>query len=160
MTPYQRIFGTGPRGLVFGLLSFAIVLWLDEFLNLPPMHGSQVWSKISLATGTVVTSAIVVWSLVALPPSLRGKELVTAGPFQYVRHPLYAAFLIGFNFGLGGFMDGWVFLFWAILQYPLWHLNIAGEERLMHQYFGQDYSDYCRKTGRFLPRFMGARSNE
>lgn len=153
MTPYQRFFGTGPRGLAFGLLSFALFFWLDGTLDFAPMHGSQTLSFVALAAGIIVTAAIVVWSLMALPPSQRGRELVTAGPFRYVRHPLYAAFLIGFNFGIALYLDGWIFFVWAVLQYPLWHLNIAGEERLMHRNFGQAYSDYCQKTGRFLPRF-------
>ena len=54
MTPYQRVFGTGPRGLAFGLLSFALVLWLDDFLSLAPMHGSQSLSNVSLAIGICI----------------------------------------------------------------------------------------------------------
>lgn len=158
MTPYQRTFGTGPRGLLLGLLSLSIVYWLNGYWNLSPLHGSRHFSVISLTGGTLLTAAIVVWSLVALPPSRRGRALVTAGPFRYVRHPLYAAFLIGFNLGLAIFMDGWLFLAWAALQYPLWHLNIAGEECLLREQFGSSYKDYCQTTGRFLPRLGRARS--
>ena len=135
-----------------GLLSFALFYWLNDQMGLGQMHGSRSLSVISLIAGIVVTAVIVAWSLVALPPSQRGRELAKNGPFHYVRHPLYAAFLIGFNVGLAVFMDGWIFLVWAVLQYPLWSLNIAAEEHLMQQHFGQAYSDYCRTTGRFLPK--------
>jgi len=154
MTPYQRIFGTGPRGLAFGILSFVLALWIDDAMGLPEMIGSQTISNGALGIGILVTVAIVSWSLIALPPSQRGRELVKAGPFAYVRHPLYAAFLIGFDLGLAIYMDGWIFIVWAIMQYPLWPVNIAGEERLMKQAFGQNYQEYCRRTGRFLPRLF------
>lgn len=154
MTPYQRIFGTGPRGLAIGIFSFALALWLDDALDLPDMIGSQTISYGALGAGIVVTAAIVSWSLIALRPSQRGRELVKVGPFAYVRHPLYAAFLIGFDVGLAIYMDGWIFIVWAILQYPLWHMNIAAEERLMKQVFGSAYLEYCRTTGRFLPRLF------
>lgn len=154
MTPYQRIFGTGPRGSAFGLLSFAVALWLDDAMELAPLHGSQTISIVALAMGSLITVAIIAWSLIALPPSQRGRALVKVGPFAYVRHPLYAAFLIGFDCGFAVYMDGWIFLLWAFLQYLLWHLNVAGEERLMEQEFGQAYREYCRATGRFLPRFI------
>lgn len=160
MTPYQRIFGTGPRGLLFGVLSIVLALSVDYFFELPPMHGSQFLSNVSLVAGLIVTASIVFWSVVALRPSQRGRELVISGPFHYVRHPLYAAFLIGFNFGLAMFLDGWIFIAWAVFQYPLWHLNISGEERLMIQQFGQAYRDYSLKTGRFLPRLIVMRSKK
>jgi len=154
MTPYQRIFGVGPRGLAFGFSSLALAWWLNDLMSLAPLHGSQIISIASLGAGMLVTIAIVVWSLVDLGPAKRGRELVTSGPFAYVRHPLYAAFLIGFDFGLAAFMDGWIFIVWAILQYPFWHLNIVREERLMDRQFGQAYREYCRTTGRFLPRLV------
>jgi len=154
MTPYQRIFGTGPRGLAFGLMSFALAFLLDDVMDLAPLFRSQAISIAALGVGSLITVVIVAWSLVALPPYQRGREFIKTGPFAYVRHPFYAAFLIGFDFGFAVFMDGWIFLVWAILQYPLWHLNIAGEERLMEQEFGQAYREYCRSTGRFLPRLV------
>jgi protein-S-isoprenylcysteine O-methyltransferase Ste14 len=154
LTPYQRIFGAGPRGALISTLSFGLAAALENWLNLPPLHGSTPFGIAGLALGVVLTTAIVTWSLYALPPEARGRGLVTAGPFRYVRHPLYAAFLGPFDFGLALFLDGWIFLAWAALQYPLWHLNVAAEEKLMHGEFGSEYAVYCRRTGRFLPKLQ------
>ena len=152
MTTYQRIFGTGPRGAIIGAVTFGLALALDYWLSLPPLHGSATLGIAALVAASAATAAIVAWSLRSLPLSARGRELVTAGPFRYVRHPLYAAFLGGFDFGLALFLDGWVYVAWAVLQYPIWHWNIAAEERLMHNEFGGEYAAYCSRTGRFLPR--------
>lgn len=153
MTPYRRFFGSGPRGSALSLATLGIALLVDHLLETPALHGNSILGIAALLAGTGLTAAILVWSVRALPPEARGRELVTAGPYHYVRHPLYAAFLGPFGLGLALFLDGWPYLVWAILQYPLWHWNVAAEERLMTEAFGRDYADYCRKTPRFLPRF-------
>lgn len=152
MTPFQRMFGSGPRGTLTSMATLGGALALDSWLRLPALHGSTVIGWSMLAIGAVMTAVIVAWSLRALPPETRGRTLVTSGPFRFVRHPLYAAFLGPFAFGLALFLDGWVFLAWAALQYPIWHFNVRGEERLMRREFGEDYAEYCRRTGRFLPK--------
>ena len=152
LTTYERIFGTGPRGTVISAVTLVVAFLLNRDLYSPPIHGNTSLGIAALVVATAVTAAIVVWSLRSLPPGARGKELVTTGAFHYVRHPLYAAFLGSFTFGLALFMDTWVYLAWAVLQYPVWHWNIAAEERLMHNEFGDAYAQYCRKTGRFLPK--------
>ena len=152
LTPYQRIFGAGPRGVLLSALTFGLAAALEHWLNLPPLHGMPPLGIAALTTGIVLTTAVVTWSLRALPPETRGKELVTTGAFHYVRHPLYAAFLGPFDLGLVLFLDSWIYLAWAALQYPIWHLNVAAEERLMQDEFGAEYTEYCRTTGRFLPK--------
>jgi protein-S-isoprenylcysteine O-methyltransferase Ste14 len=100
----------------------------------------------------VVTLAAIIWSVKSLPASERGKKLSTRGAFKYVRHPLYAAFLSIFNFGLALFLNSYIYLLWAVILHPVWHLLVHHEERLMVDIFGQSYVEYQRRTGRFLPR--------
>lgn len=151
MTPYQQIFGSGPRGVGLSVATFALAVLADRLLEASPLHGSRILGISALLVCTGLTAAIVAWSVRALSPETRGRELVTTGPYLYVRHPVYAAFLGFFDLGLVLFLDGWPYLGWAIAQYPLWHWNVAAEERLMTKDFGADYVDYCRRTPRFLP---------
>ena len=92
------------------------------------------------------------WSVKSLPPAARGKDLVTTGPFRYLRHPLYAALLSCFNFGLAVILNNWIYIVWAVLLHGVWHWNIRSEEELMNQAFPKDYPEYCKVTGRFIPR--------
>lgn len=158
MTPYQRMFGTGPRGVLVSAVTLGGALTLDAWLGLPAVHGSAAFGWAAVLVGAGITGAIVAWSVRSLPPATRGRALVTAGPFRYVRHPLYAAFLGPFDLGLALFLDGWVYVVWAALQYPLWHLNVAGEEQLMQETFGGEYTAYCLTTPRFVPRLGTLRS--
>ncbi len=156
MTAYDRIFGAGPRG---SLISIALFLLTHRLANEIPsrdIHGNEVFGQAVLALATLLTLALAVWSVKSLPPSQRGRNLVTQGAFKYCRHPLYAGFLLFFNFGLAVYMDHWYFVAWAALQLPIWHLNMLKEESLVAAEFPGEYRAYCATTGRFFPRFRAA----
>jgi len=153
MTPFQRIFGTGPRGLALSLAMLAAAWAVTQFMDVHPIHGHDGLGLGILFVSIAVTSAGVVWSLNSLPVGSRGRDLITRGAFRYVRHPLYASFLLSFDFGLAVYLDHWIYVFWALVQFPLWHANVAGEERLMHKKFGAAYAVYVARTGRFVPKW-------
>jgi protein-S-isoprenylcysteine O-methyltransferase Ste14 len=77
------------------------------------------------------------------------RELVTSGPYAYVRHPVYSGLLLAM---LGS----------AIAQSVLWLLPLAAygpqfirsarhEERLLLERFPRDYPSYMRRTKMLLP---------
>jgi len=78
-------------------------------------------------------------------------HLVTEGPYNYIRHPMYTA-LVGYFFGAGLlaanillliiFVGGAVFLF----------TRIAKEELMMVEAFGEEYLEYQKHTGQLLPK--------
>jgi len=160
MNSYQRIFGAGPRGLAISLLLLATAWKLGAYTRLPAIHGKGAGGLIVFFAATVMTVAIISWSTKTLHPLERGKELVTTGAFRYFRHPLYAAFLTFFNFGLAFLFNNWIYLIWAILQHPVWHLNVISEEKLMERAFPGTYREYCARTGRFIPRPGSLRGRE
>jgi len=63
-------------------------------------------------------------------------QLVTSGPYRWIRHPIYSAYLMNY---LGGGLLA------SIIN------RIPREEALMQEEFGQDYIDLEKKTGRLLP---------
>ena len=92
------------------------------------------------------------WSAVSLPPERRGRELCTSGAYYYVRHPLYAACLIGLPPALAFWANERLLLAWIAVLWPLWHLLMRREEALMTAAFPESYPAYAAVTGRFLPR--------
>lgn len=152
MNSYERIFGTGPRGTLISLALLALAWRLEELSGLPGITPHGVFRGLFFAATSLATCALLVWSLRTLPPRSRGTSLITTGAFRYLRHPLYAAFLSCFNFGLALLLNNWIYVVWAILLHGVWHWNIRREERLMQRQFPQDYDTYCKTTGRFVPR--------
>lgn len=82
----------------------------------------------------------------------RGHQLVTTGVYARVRHPMYAAFwLVGVANALllHNWIGGWSFLACFGILYAA---RVPREERMMLEWFGNEYRAYMRRTGRVLPR--------
>ncbi len=151
MTTFQRLFGTGPRGMAISLVLLAGAWQIDERLALPGITSTDALRYGVSAVLITIALLVIVWSVTSLPPAERGKRLVTSGAFRFFRHPLYAALVSFLNFGLAVLLNGWIYLAWAVIVHLVWHWNVRGEEALMREAFGGEYEDYCRTTGRFLP---------
>lgn len=83
-------------------------------------------------------------------------ELVTSGPYRWVRHPLYTTGLALFV-ALGLMTASWLVLLAAAVTLVLlrW-LVVPQEERALLAKFGDRYREYMRRSGRLLPRLRGA----
>jgi len=79
-------------------------------------------------------------------------ELVKTGNYHYIRHPMYFA-LSGIAvcqiFMIQNWIAGPASLF---LVTPYIIFQIRREERLLIKYFGDDYLEYCKKTGMLWPK--------
>jgi protein-S-isoprenylcysteine O-methyltransferase Ste14 len=89
------------------------------------------------------------WSILA---RTRGDHaLVTAGPFAWIRHPIYTAMflmMIAMAIGLGHVAR----LFIAVPLYALGTaIRVRIEERLLRTAFGSAYDEYASRVKRFIP---------
>jgi len=85
-------------------------------------------------------------------------QLVSDGPYRYVRHPIYTA-LTGIAVGTTLVFRSYLLLVVAALSIVA-HLGwAAAEEKLLGspEGLGDDYRTYASRTGRFLPRVSRAR---
>lgn len=110
--------------------------------------------------GLIFSSAgyfLFIWSVIArgrysvsweMPQNQR---LVTWGPYRYVRHPSYLGYFLMF-FGLFCLWSN-VFTVFPLVAIPGYFRVASEEEGLLKQRFGEEYVEYQRKTGRFVPRF-------
>jgi len=79
-------------------------------------------------------------------------ELVTAGPYRWVRHPLYATGIALF-LAVGLMAANWFILSFAILALMgIRFVVIPLEERELLAKFGDQYRSYRRRTGALVPR--------
>ena len=88
------------------------------------------------------------------PRMMKEQTLVTSGPYQWVRHPIYTAFILilGSTFLISA---NWLIgLGWIIMVVLEISSRIRFEESLMIQYFGDQYREYMKNTGRLLPRLI------
>lgn len=128
-------------------------LWPWAYLILPPwlrLAGAALGAaalllllQVHRALGAAFTTS---------PEPRDGQRLVTEGPYAWVRHPMYVAYLLLF---LGAFLLSGSWLVGAsglAVIALLMSLRLRCEERLLTARFGEAYERYRRSTGAFLPR--------
>lgn len=152
--PGQRTFGlAGPR--------VAIVIVVLVVLRTPLFRGHSltVHSPVLQAIGVVLFVAglgFAVWARVHLganwgiPMSQRLEpDLVTSGPYRFVRNPIYTGVLAAFA---GTALA--VTLYWLIalaIIGPYFAYSAIVEERSMEEAFPGQYPAYRSRTKRFIP---------
>jgi protein-S-isoprenylcysteine O-methyltransferase Ste14 len=99
------------------------------------------------------------WSHAALgrnwsptPEIVEEQRLVTSGPYRYVRHPMYALWIldcVGIALLAANWLVGASYLGSAVLL--LFRMPV--EERMLVREFGGEYREYMSHTGRLIPRW-------
>jgi protein-S-isoprenylcysteine O-methyltransferase Ste14 len=117
-----------------------IIRWIGVALSCVGMAG-EIWSAVALGA--------------SYSPMLRVADehvVVTAGPYRWIRHPLYA-FWLPVTVGWGAATSNWfIIVSGTALILVLAVIRVPREEAMMLQGFGESYRRYMRNTGRFIPR--------
>lgn len=94
----------------------------------------------------------------SLVAAKEGQVLVESGPYRWVRHPVYTAYLM--NYVGGGLLSANVVLTFVPVVFfaAMVALRVGDEERVLVETFGDRYEAYMRRTGRFLPRLRQLQS--
>jgi protein-S-isoprenylcysteine O-methyltransferase Ste14 len=81
----------------------------------------------------------------------RDHELVRAGPYRFVRHPIYTG--LGVHFVGACLATGNLVLIAGTLlvTFPALYLRARTEERLLRERFGPAYDAYAREVGMLVP---------
>ena len=114
-------------GVGVALLGFALLQWAQNTLG-------KNWSD--------------------TPRMMKEQSLITSGPYQFIRHPIYTAFILILGSTLlisANWLMGFAWLGMTLLEVTS---RIGFEEGLMLEYFGDQYRQYMQRTGRLLPRLI------
>jgi protein-S-isoprenylcysteine O-methyltransferase Ste14 len=144
------------------LLNGALLLLL--FLPRPGLRGRYLpLSPLIVAAGLIVQGAFFVlaaWARRYLGRNWSGAiteavghELVRAGPYRVIRHPIYSA-MIGMFIGTALVSGEWHALLGVIIiVLPYWR-KVRLEERHLRQVFGAAYETYQRESWALLPGLL------
>jgi len=148
---YRRIFGAGPTGLVVTVGIWVAALQLEAFLGIPKIGIGPAFRWILFIFFAVDAVTTIVWSFFVLPPHQRGKKLVTTGPYQFVRHPLYSAIIWSGTGMVAVWFRSWFVIASALPISIFWSWHVQKEELYMIKKFGDEYREYMKNTGQFFP---------
>lgn len=141
-----------PPLLIVGLTALAVALQVVF-----PIYPEFLWSRILGAVLIAAALAIDLWAMKTLNdgrttilPHRGSSHLVTKGPFQFSRNPIYLAnFILMAGLGLF-FANGWMVLL-APVDALLTHiLAVRREENHLIAMFGFEYEAYCRRVRRWI----------
>jgi len=77
--------------------------------------------------------------------------VIEAGPYRYIRHPGYAGQIVAYA-GLGMALQSWAALLLLLgVGGVVLGSRVRLEEGFLASEIGDAYSDYLRRTKRFLP---------
>ena len=158
MILFLRVFVALPlfAVLTWYLFDPRVLAWADI-----PLRQWMRWTGVGLAVASTGLAAWVHRELgLNFSPQLRIRDhhqLVTSGPYRYVRHPMYTAFIllfVGYLLLTGNlFISGMGLVTLVLVMIFRTHK----EERMMLERFGEEYRAYMDRTGRYVPRMAGAR---
>ena len=101
--------------------------------------GFAIWARRTLGTN---------WS--GNPTIKEGHELIEAGPYRLVRHPIYTGILIGvLGTGIGSARVFNLYVF-GVSAVGFW-IKLKVEETLMRRQFPQAYPEYMKRTKALIP---------
>lgn len=152
-TPPGPLFRIKPPYWATGFLLGGLILhYAYPILRVPGWGNPGI--AFLLGTGSIM---LFIWSVAQfihrdtpLSPAETAKVLITDGPYQYSRNPIYAA-MVGFT---AAFAAGYGTLPTlaapVALYFVLARVFIAAEEKKLLEQFGEDYRAYCAKVRRWV----------
>jgi protein-S-isoprenylcysteine O-methyltransferase Ste14 len=145
--------GIGPRfslvtvacGIVTGWISF-------QYPTVFKMSGIASWFLVAPGCVLVVTGTTVyIMALRIFNEAYRHKRLATHGPYAFIRHPIYFAWIVLICPGVILFFQSWLMLLLPLVAYLSFKASIHQEDRDLEDQFGQAYQDYRRSTRELFP---------
>ncbi len=128
-----------------------------------PLSSPVRWLGVGMA---LIGFVLLQWSHQALgqnwsaePRLIKGQKLVSGGPYRWIRHPIYAAFLLILSAPLLIASNWFIGCLWIGTTALDVTSRIMTEEALMLSQFGDEYRVYMQRTGRLLPRIVRSREH-
>lgn len=140
----------GWLGMMAYLINPASMAWAAV-----PLPAWLRWAGVGLLAAAGV---LFIWTFRSLGKNLtdtvvtrQDHTLVTTGPYRWVRHPFYtsAALMIPASSLVAA---NWFFFATGCVVFLLPVIRTRKEEENLIARFGDDYRNYMRRTGRFVPR--------
>jgi len=150
--------GAGLHLLLTGVIIEGITFGLNQWISIPLnlTGGAQV--VLSVPFITICLSGLIWFNRTLNLPGVflshRAHELITHGPFSYVRHPLYATLILTIPPLVIIWCSDLLFTIPWFLIVIVSHRIVLYEERVLLEIFGEDYARYIKHVPALIP-FVG-----
>lgn len=160
MNKLKEIVGYALGGLLFVLLIPTLMWWAS---GMPNLCSTPVWRLVIALVLVVLGLSLSIWSIVYMrrkgdgnpmdafghEVAPRTKHLMTEGPYRSSRNPMLTGSFIYFA-GVCVLLWTWQSLVVFVAFIIIMLLQVRTEEKRLRKDFGEEYEEYCRRTGRFF----------
>lgn len=147
-----------------GVFGIPYMISLFTYMVYPPVLS---WAAFPLPDGvrgigaflSLAVLPLILWVQVSLGSNFSTRihirdehTLITRGPYQWVRHPMYTVFMmqaLGLLLLTANWFVGGVYIM-ALMMIII--IRTPFEENMMIEKFGEQYRSYMNQTGKFLPK--------
>jgi protein-S-isoprenylcysteine O-methyltransferase Ste14 len=145
---------------LFGMLGWlSIITWLInpnwmQWAEVPLPDGAR-W--VGVITG-IISVPLMYWlfksigrNITSTVKTRKEHQLVTTGPYHWVRHPLYSVGTMLFlSFAL--MAANWFIALATLMGLVMLMVRLPKEESNLIERFGDEYREYMKRTGRLIPK--------
>lgn len=147
--------GVGPKigriALPYLVITIVLtVLYPQVFAICNDIRQSLLIAGIILMAVALIIYAMTIRVMV---PGIRENRLVTNGPYRFSRNPLYVTLIFLLIPGLALALNSWLVVTASIIACILFRIYIHEEEELLERIFGEEFSSYKSRTGRYCRLF-------
>jgi protein-S-isoprenylcysteine O-methyltransferase Ste14 len=151
---------TEPEPPLLGIVAVFLLISLPEKA---PSWGAALLASLGLFLA-VVGWGLIGWAVGSFPAVSPGhyilpeQQLVTAGPYGHLRHPLYTgALLIWLSLSVA-FASLAILGIALLYVLPAYLVYMRSEERMLLAHFGEPYAAYRARVGMIFPRLASRHS--
>jgi protein-S-isoprenylcysteine O-methyltransferase Ste14 len=144
---------------ILNLLSALFVFVVSFFINVRLPVSKEV-AKLPGILLVALGMALAVWATVYIREAILGEVeprlqiLVKEGPYRFIRHPVYLGIAVALT-GVVVTLRSWLGLISIVILFlPSEVYRASLEEKALALRFGQEWKNYARKTGFFLPKIQ------
>ncbi len=145
--------GLGTAGALAGAFLACFGQWAGSVEPAAPVFGLGlvlIGAGVTLRVCSIRTLDRYFTGSVAVQP---GQQVVSSGPYRYIRHPSYAGNLVAL-LGLGLALDNWASLLSIAAVLPALAYRIKVEEEALEAALGDPYRAYAARTKRLVPHVL------
>jgi protein-S-isoprenylcysteine O-methyltransferase Ste14 len=141
----------------WGILLVAVayfLLWQGHFWERPPRPWQVAVSLVFFVFASLLswTGARALGSQWRIDAGLSADhQLITAGPYRFVRHPIYTS-MLGVLLGTGSLITPWWLLLPSLFLFIIGtEIRVRIEDHLLASQFGDRFAEYQKRVPAYIP---------
>ena len=161
MRKLKEVIGYALGGLMFVFLIPTLMWWASGTPVLWPVPVIRILVAVALA---MLGLSLSIWSIVYMrhkgdgnpmdafghEVAPRTKHLMTDGPYRLSRNPMLTGSFVYYA-GVCVWLWRWPALLVFVGFVVIMMIQVFSEEKRLRRDFGEEYEEYCKRTGRFWP---------